>query len=44
LERLELVDASSGRCQDVYDKQTAPGTEVEIWDRDNGANQRRSLH
>jgi alpha-galactosidase len=36
----ELVGASSGRCLDVYGNQTAPGTKVEIWDCNNGANQR----
>jgi alpha-galactosidase len=36
----ELVGASSGRCLDVYGGQTAPGTKVEIWDCNNGANQR----
>jgi alpha-galactosidase len=36
----ELVGASSGRCLDVYGVQTAPGTKVEIWDCNNGTNQR----
>jgi alpha-galactosidase len=35
-----LVGASSGRCLDVYGAQTAPGTKVEIWDCNNGSNQR----
>jgi alpha-galactosidase len=36
----ELLGASSGRCLDVFDNQTTPGTKVEIWDCNNGANQR----
>src|SRR5256886_5426072 len=36
----ELLGASSNRCLDVYGNQTAPGTKVEIWDCNNGANQR----
>jgi alpha-galactosidase len=36
----ELVGASSGRCLDVYGVQTTPGTKVEIWDCNNGSNQR----
>ncbi len=36
----ELLGASSGRCLDVYGNQTTPGTKVEIWDCNNGANQR----
>ncbi|MFI9271762.1 glycoside hydrolase family 27 protein [Kitasatospora sp. NPDC052896] len=34
-----LVSQSSGRCLDAYDNQTAPGTKLEIWDCDGGANQ-----
>jgi alpha-galactosidase len=36
----EFVGASSSRCLDVYGNQTAPGTKVEIWDCNNGTNQR----
>jgi alpha-galactosidase len=36
----ELVGASSNRCLDVYNGQTADGTKVEIWDCNNGTNQR----
>jgi alpha-galactosidase len=36
----ELLGASSGRCLDVFNNETAPGTKVEIWDCNNGANQR----
>ncbi len=36
----EVVGASSARCLDVFNNQTAPGTKVEIWDCNNGANQR----
>jgi alpha-galactosidase len=35
-----LAGASSGRCLDVYNNQTAPGSKVQIWDCNNGANQR----
>jgi alpha-galactosidase len=35
-----LVSPASNRCLDVYDNQTAPGTKVEIWDCNGGANQR----
>jgi alpha-galactosidase len=35
----ELVSASSGRCLDAYDNQTSPGTRIEIWDCNGGANQ-----
>lgn len=35
-----LVSQSSGRCLDAYDNQTAPGTKLEIWDCNGGANQR----
>ncbi len=34
-----LIGASSNRCLDAYDNQTAPGTRTEIWDCDGGANQ-----
>ncbi len=34
-----LVGASSGRCLDAYDNETAPGTKIEIWDCGGGANQ-----
>jgi alpha-galactosidase len=34
-----LVGASSNRCLDAYDNQTAPGTKIEIWDCGGGANQ-----
>jgi alpha-galactosidase len=37
---FEMVGASSGRCLDVYGVQTTPGTKVEIWDCNNGSNQR----
>ncbi|OLE28553.1 MAG: alpha-galactosidase, partial [Actinobacteria bacterium 13_1_20CM_3_71_11] len=36
----ELLGASSGRCLDVFDNETTAGTKVEIWDCNNGANQR----
>jgi alpha-galactosidase len=36
----ELLGASSGRCLDVYNGQTTPGSKVEIWDCANGTNQR----
>ncbi|MGK4578978.1 glycoside hydrolase family 27 protein [Kitasatospora sp. HPMI-4] len=35
----KLVSASSGRCLDAWDNQTAPGTRIEIWDCNGGANQ-----
>ena len=35
----ELLGASSNRCLDVFDNQTAAGTKVEIWDCHAGANQ-----
>jgi len=38
----ELVSASSGRCLDAYDNQTAPGTKIEIWDCNGGYNQQWS--
>jgi alpha-galactosidase len=34
-----LVGASSNRCLDVYDNETTPGTKIEIWDCNGGANQ-----
>jgi alpha-galactosidase len=34
-----LVGASSDRCLDAYGNQTTPGTKIEIWDCDGGANQ-----
>jgi len=34
-----LLGASSHRCLDAYDNETAPGTKIEIWDCDGGANQ-----
>ncbi|MFH8342870.1 glycoside hydrolase family 27 protein [Streptomyces sp. AM6-12] len=34
-----LIGASSGRCLDAYDKQTTPGTKIDIWDCNGGANQ-----
>ncbi|WP_078864062.1 alpha-galactosidase [Streptomyces sp. AcH 505] len=34
-----FVSASSGRCVDAFDNQTAPGTKIEIWDCGGGANQ-----
>ncbi|AOR37584.1 alpha-galactosidase [Streptomyces fodineus] len=36
----DLVGASSDRCLDVEGGQTVPGTKVEIWDCNNGSNQR----
>jgi alpha-galactosidase len=36
----EIVGASSARCLDVYNNQTAPGTKIEIWDCNGGANQK----
>lgn len=35
----ELVGSSSGRCLDVFDNATAPGTGVELCDRDGGTGQ-----
>lgn len=35
-----LASASSGRCLDVYDGRTTPGTTVEIWDCHGATNQR----
>jgi alpha-galactosidase len=35
----QLVGASSNRCLDVFDNQTAAGTKIEIWDCNPGANQ-----
>jgi alpha-galactosidase len=35
-----LVSASSDRCLDAYDNETAPGTKIEIWDCNGGANQK----
>ncbi|MDI5972588.1 alpha-galactosidase [Streptomyces sp. SL13] len=34
-----LIGASSNRCVDAYDNQTAVGTKMEIWDCGGGANQ-----
>ncbi|HEV8569403.1 MAG TPA: RICIN domain-containing protein [Actinoplanes sp.] len=34
-----FVSAASDRCLDVYDNQTTPGTKIEIWDCNGGANQ-----
>jgi alpha-galactosidase len=34
-----LLSPSSNRCLDVYNNQTTPGTKVEIWDCNTGANQ-----
>ena len=34
-----LVAASANRCLDVYDNRTAPGTKIELWDCNGGANQ-----
>ncbi|MEV6010809.1 ricin-type beta-trefoil lectin domain protein [Streptomyces sp. NPDC051976] len=34
-----LTGAASGKCLDVYDNQTAPGTKVELWGCNGGANQ-----
>ncbi|GAA1928702.1 glycoside hydrolase family 27 protein [Streptantibioticus ferralitis] len=34
-----LVSAASGRCLDAWDNQTSPGTKIEIWDCNGGANQ-----
>ena len=36
----ELVGASSSRCLDVNGASTTPGTQVDIWDCDGGANQK----
>lgn len=38
-----LVGASSGRCLEAFDNQTAPGTKIEIWDCNGGANQKATL-
>ncbi|WP_245173648.1 glycoside hydrolase family 27 protein [Streptomyces aureus] len=38
-----LVGASSGRCLDAYDNQTAPGTKIQIWDCNGGTNQKATL-
>jgi alpha-galactosidase len=35
----QFVSAVANRCLDVYNNQTAPGTKVEIWDCNGGANQ-----
>ncbi|MDH6128078.1 alpha-galactosidase [Kitasatospora sp. GP82] len=37
-----LVSASSGRCLDAWNNQTAAGTKIEIWDCNGGANQQWS--
>ncbi|WP_141726612.1 ricin-type beta-trefoil lectin domain protein, partial [Actinacidiphila rubida] len=34
-----LVGASSNRCLDAFNNQTAPGTKIEIWDCNGGTNQ-----
>jgi alpha-galactosidase len=34
-----MVTPAGKRCLDVYDNQTAPGTKIEIWDCNGGANQ-----
>jgi alpha-galactosidase len=34
-----FVGASSNRCLDIFDNQSTPGTKVEIWDCNSGANQ-----
>ncbi|MGW6521699.1 ricin-type beta-trefoil lectin domain protein [Streptomyces sp. NPDC054962] len=38
-----LVGASSNRCLNAYDNQTAPGTKIEIWDCGGGSNQAVTL-
>ncbi len=38
-----LIGASSNRCVDAFDNQTAPGTKMEIWDCGGGANQAVTL-
>ncbi|MEU9289087.1 alpha-galactosidase [Streptomyces sp. NPDC048275] len=38
-----LIGASSNRCLDAYDGQTAPGTKIEIWDCGGGTNQAVTL-
>jgi alpha-galactosidase len=35
-----IVGASSARCIDVYNNETTPGTKIEIWDCNGGANQK----
>jgi alpha-galactosidase len=35
----QFVGASSNRCLDIFDNQSTPGTKVEIWDCNSGANQ-----
>jgi alpha-galactosidase len=35
----QFVSAVANRCLDVYNNETAPGTKVEIWDCNGGANQ-----
>ncbi|MCL6301364.1 glycoside hydrolase family 27 protein [Streptomyces kronopolitis] len=35
-----LVSVASGRCLDAWNNQTSPGTKIEIWSCNGGANQR----
>jgi alpha-galactosidase len=39
-----LIGASSNRCLDAYDNQTAAGTKIEIWDCNGGANQQWNVN